>query len=941
MNPTAIYSKSGKGVQEASGKTSLLGRGDRAVLSAIDGRATLGDVAQKVGKTWDDAFQKLITQLDKDGFIREVSAGTAPAPAKGAPAKGAPAAKPGAKPAGKATEPMDGGTDLDFSSLVTPSKPASPTPAARSAPPPPPQRPSMPPPTPPKPAAPPAPPPRPDPAAEARAKEQHSALQKAREEAEAKAQADRDRIKAETEAKMRAETESKLRAETEQKVKAEAEARLRAEADAKSKAVRDAAVKAAVEAKQRAEAEAKARQETERRAKEEIERAKKEAEEEARKAREEAERVRKAAEEEARKAREEAERVRKEAAERERKAREEAERKAKAEAEAMRRQLEEERRRLEEERKREEEERAERRKRDEEEEAERSRQEAAAKPKGKPAAAPKAEAKPAQGAGGAFDSLLADLDSFSTNEEQERKEKEEAERKEREEAARRAKEEAERREREEAERSAKEAERARKDEEKRRKKDEEESLAKAREKEERRLKDEEEKRKKEADERERKAKAEEVLTAQATRTKVQIGEDTDQLRSRMLGKRAPAGGGPSVVVAPSTFERPQKRSLVKPIALGLIAILVIAFGAVHLMPVSTSDYERAASEALGRQVKIGSASLSLYSGLALHFKDVRIGDDVTIANVTGSPEFDALRGERKSFTRIELDGVKATQAALGEALMAKGRGANFALDRLVARRVELSGALALPKPLEIDITFGADGAATSANVRGPDNLSAHLTPKGEAIEVELTASGFPLPVAQDVTLSDFKLKGSATARGLTVAEWEGKILGGLLSGNADIRWGSAWSVDGVMTVRDVNAAVFAPALLSEGKAEGTAKFSLSGAEPSKLVAAGRYEGTFTIASGTLGSFDLAKAVQNGGKTWGGQTQFTDLNGQASYERGSVTLRGVTLGAGPLNAGATLDVSSSGALSGRIIADMKSQRATLNLAGTVKEPQITR
>jgi hypothetical protein len=135
--------------------------------------------------------------------------------------------------------------------------------------------------------------------------------------------------------------------------------------------------------------------------------------------------------------------------------------------------------------------------------------------------------------------------------------------------------------------------------------------------------------------------------------------------------------------------------------------------------------------------------------------------------------------------------------------------------------------------------------------------------------------------------------------------------------------------------------VFAPALLSEGKAEGTAKFSLSGAEPSKLVAAGRYEGTFTIASGTLGSFDLAKAVQNGGKTWGGQTQFTDLNGQASYERGSVTLRGVTLGAGPLNAGATLDVSSSGALSGRIIADMKSQRATLNLAGTVKEPQITR
>ena len=59
MNASAIYSKSGKGVQEAAGKTSHLSRPDRAVLSAIDGRATLAEVAQKVGKPFDPAFQKL------------------------------------------------------------------------------------------------------------------------------------------------------------------------------------------------------------------------------------------------------------------------------------------------------------------------------------------------------------------------------------------------------------------------------------------------------------------------------------------------------------------------------------------------------------------------------------------------------------------------------------------------------------------------------------------------------------------------------------------------------------------------------------------------------------------------------------------------------------------------------------------------------------------
>src|SRR5262245_52047190 len=109
MNANAVYSKSGKGVQEASGKTSQLSRPDRAVLSAIDGRATLSDVAQKVGKTFDPTFEKLIETLDKGGFIREVSPGTPAAGAKAPAGAAKPAAAP-AKPAaaGKpASAPMD------------------------------------------------------------------------------------------------------------------------------------------------------------------------------------------------------------------------------------------------------------------------------------------------------------------------------------------------------------------------------------------------------------------------------------------------------------------------------------------------------------------------------------------------------------------------------------------------------------------------------------------------------------------------------------------------------------------------------------------------------------------------------------------------------------------------------------------------------------------
>src|SRR5688500_5384869 len=107
MNASAIYSKSGKGVQEASGKTSHLSRSDRAVLSAIDGRATLADVAQKVGKPFDPAFLKLIESLDNAGFIRQVSAGS-PAGAVGT----------SSKPAAKLT-PMDAASDLDFTTALS------------------------------------------------------------------------------------------------------------------------------------------------------------------------------------------------------------------------------------------------------------------------------------------------------------------------------------------------------------------------------------------------------------------------------------------------------------------------------------------------------------------------------------------------------------------------------------------------------------------------------------------------------------------------------------------------------------------------------------------------------------------------------------------------------------------------------------------------------
>ncbi len=1069
MNLFAIFSKTGKGVQEASGKTSHLSRADRNVLKEIDGKTSLANISAKFDKLSADKFDALIQLLEKDGYIREVSSGAQPA---------APAARPAA-PAAKPASPKadDGDEVLDFTQAVKiPPK----APAAPAGPKPPPM----------------------DLAATARADSERKSKEptfdfREREEAEAKAKAEADaKLRAAAQARAKAEAESNARAEAEAKAHAEAEARTRAEADAKVKAAREAAVRMATEAKARAEAESrakaaelnakldverKAREDAERRATEAAavarremeEKAKRDAEElrqrleaemkakldEERKAREEEDRKRheeedrkraeedrkrreederrrkeeeqrRAKEDAERKAREEEDRKRREADERQRKedearrAREDAERKARdeeerkkreeesrkraqeeaerkardeeerkkreeegrkrAQEEAERKALEdtarrtradEERKRAEAERKqREDDERrskeeAERRAREEAErkardEAERkARQEAEAKakqeaevkaraaeaaaslPRIEPVAPPPPPAAAAAG-GGIGDSLLADLDSFGQREEEEQRAKEETERKAKEDAARKA-----------AERKAKEeADQKRREEEERRRKaeearqTEEEAEHKARAELERRVAEEAEVKRKAKDAAGARAAEEKAARAAASAAKggddINVSEDdldADDLRhdQKVAAERARkvANEQPAAVVVPTTG-RPKRFG--KAAAIVLFVLLVGGIGVLHVMPMSTADYEKAAAEALGAPVKIASARLSLITGIEMRFEGVSIGDEVKIRQVRGSPELGSLFGARKAFSRLELEGLTVSQSQLADAVLGKVAGANFGVGRVVIKQAILDGPLKLP-PLDVDAVLLSDGSVRSLALTGGDKLVAKLSPNGSDIAFEISAGSLELPVLPALSLSEFGMKGTANRQGVTSSEFDGRAFDGVISGTARIRWGANWAVDGEVRARGVKVAVFAPALVSEGKVDGRATYSMTGSVPAKLHEGAKMQGEFKIDKGVLGSFDLTRALQTGGAQTGGRTPFTELSGNGVYDKGVVQITNVAIAAGNMNAGASLTVDANGGLSGRVVADVKAAtqtlRATLNLSGKLQDPVI--
>jgi hypothetical protein len=1065
LNLSAIYSKTGKGVQESSGKTSHLSRADRAVLSAIDGKTVLSEVQNKFEKLAGPKFEALIQQLDKDGFIREVSSGASQPAAPSRPAAPPPRAAPPPKaPAADTGE--DSG--LDFTAIIkVPPKAPAPTP----------------------PKAPPM-----DLAAAARAeaerkaKEQDAFNYKARAEAEAKAKAEAEakaraaaieaRARVEAEVKAKAAAEAKARAEAEAKGRADAEARTRAEAEAKVKAAREAAVRMATEAnakagaadRERQAAEERARKESEdkarleselnaklaeeRKAREAAETARKELEEKARRDAEELrqrleaemkaklEEERKAREAEDRKRREEEDRKRREEDDRRRKeeearrAKEEAERKAREEEDRKRREEEDRKRREEDDRRRKEEEarrakeeaerrarkeeeerrakeEADRRKQDEdrrakeaaerrareeqdskrrkEEEALRAKEDAdrrqredderrkrdeaerkakdeaeararaaqsaslpAIEPVSMPApAAPVPAAPPpsAAGAGDIGDSLLADLESFSRREEEETRAKEEAERKAKEEAARRAK--------EEAERIAKEeTEKKRREEEARRRKEEEEKHA--REEAERQAREEEDRLKEEEAERKRKAKealaakkAEEKSARAATDKSTVKGDDDIGVTDDDLDMDDVKSDHKALSKSPRKAEQEQARPAAavavrrpvkwgKPAAIALFVLLVGGVGVLNVMPVSTAEYEKAASEAMGVPVKIGSARLSVLTGVEVQFESVSIGDGVKIRLVRASPEMGSLFGSKKAFSRIELEGASISQAQLADAVLGKVSGENFRVARIVIKQAKFDGPLALP-PLDVEAAVSGDGMLQSVTARGGDKLSVQLSPKGNDIGFEISAGSLALPIVPALTLSEFGMKGTANRGGVVSSEFDGRVYDGVLTGSAKIRWGATWYVDGEVRARAIKVAVFAPALVSEGKLEGKGNYAMSGSVPASLFESAKVQGDFKIEKGVLGSFNLTRALQTGGAQSSGRTEFSELTGQAVYDKGAIQVRNVSITAGAMNAGASLDIDPNGGLSGRIAADVKTPnqtlRATLTLSGKVQDPVI--
>src|SRR5262249_40612491 len=115
MNRKSILTKTGKGLMEATGKTSNLSRDLRNILKEIDGKVSVSDLSEKFDRMSEQKLLEALGTMEREGYVREFIGKQDEAPKTPAPL-------------GRAEQTGGtggtGGThsDLDFTAF-TPSKP--------------------------------------------------------------------------------------------------------------------------------------------------------------------------------------------------------------------------------------------------------------------------------------------------------------------------------------------------------------------------------------------------------------------------------------------------------------------------------------------------------------------------------------------------------------------------------------------------------------------------------------------------------------------------------------------------------------------------------------------------------------------------------------------------------------------------------------------------
>ena len=185
-------------------------------------------------------------------------------------------------------------------------------------------------------------------------------------------------------------------------------------------------------------------------------------------------------------------------------------------------------------------------------------------------------------------------------------------------------------------------------------------------------------------------------------------------------------------------------------------------------------------------------------------------------------------------------------------------------------------------------------------------------------------------------------KGVLSKDELQISDFDARILGGVVHGNANINWRSGWRAQGALSAKTITMQKLSKLL--DGNAEGSARFKMTSVDLAGLADSMVLDGSFMATNGMISGMDIVETARMHSREnlHGGRTHFDGLSGVISYANNIYHFKQVKVAAGVLNATATFDVTKQ-QLSGKMNVSLSMHDGIapvdLQMGGAIDNPTL--
>jgi len=385
------------------------------------------------------------------------------------------------------------------------------------------------------------------------------------------------------------------------------------------------------------------------------------------------------------------------------------------------------------------------------------------------------------------------------------------------------------------------------------------------------------------------------------------------------------------------------------------AVVVLVVLAVFIVPMllNTRNYadqlESQLSAKLKQPVHIGKMSVRILPSPRVQLGEIYIGDVKQIKAQQALLDFGfgALFGSVKRVNKLELQGAELNDTGLlsvpnwVEQMAADAR---YPISQIVFTDLKLSAEAVQLNDISGSLNFSPTGKIESSVLQamgGKYALDVKAVSDGKyATTVNLRKAA--LPLLPNWNFDELTAKGELSRDGLVLTEFDSRIAGGALQGDAKLGWKNGWSMQGTLNAKSV--ALTNLNRLLEGDMDGEGRYKFQADSLIKLADSVSLDGTFVVKKGLFNGVDIVETARLHSKEHlpGGRTHFDKMESNLLYSGNAYHFKSIKLGNSVMNVTGNVDVAKqqlSGRLSARLSITEGMGSVDLQLGGATDNPTL--